>query len=63
SCLCNLSLQGISPETVWGNLISRVHPPASKGHDAEDLIESDNYQCSTDEPQKNSGMKVLFKYE
>ncbi|XP_047207511.1 kinase non-catalytic C-lobe domain-containing protein 1 isoform X4 [Girardinichthys multiradiatus] len=55
SCLCNLSLQGISPETVWGNLISRVHPPASKGHDAEDLIESDNHQCSTDEPQKNSG--------
>lgn len=26
SCLNNLSRQGISAETIWGNLISRVHP-------------------------------------
>ncbi|KAM4599291.1 kinase non-catalytic C-lobe domain-containing protein 1 isoform 2-T2 [Fundulus diaphanus] len=55
SCLCNLSRQGISAETVWGNLISRVHPPASTGHRAEDLSESGHQQCSTNEPQQNSG--------
>ncbi|PWA25788.1 hypothetical protein CCH79_00001380 [Gambusia affinis] len=54
SCICNLSRQGISAETVWGNLISRVHPPASEGHNTEDLSESNN-QSSTDEPQPNSG--------
>ncbi|KAM4729318.1 kinase non-catalytic C-lobe domain-containing protein 1 [Anableps anableps] len=55
SCICNLSRQGISAETVWGNLISRVHPPASKGHNADDLSESNNQQRSTDEPRQNSG--------
>uniref|UniRef100_A0A096MBV4 Kinase non-catalytic C-lobe domain containing 1 n=1 Tax=Poecilia formosa TaxID=48698 RepID=A0A096MBV4_POEFO len=28
-CICNLSRQGISAETVWGNLISRVHPSST----------------------------------
>ncbi|XP_072247535.1 kinase non-catalytic C-lobe domain-containing protein 1 isoform X2 [Leuresthes tenuis] len=54
SCRDNLARQGTNAETVWSNLISRVHPPASKSSDAEDWRSTETL-CSCEEPALNSG--------
>ncbi|XP_047459564.1 kinase non-catalytic C-lobe domain-containing protein 1 [Mugil cephalus] len=53
SCRDYLSHQGTDAETVWNNLISRVHPPASKSCDAEDLSPPE-HSCE-ESAQSNSG--------
>ncbi|XP_074502963.1 kinase non-catalytic C-lobe domain-containing protein 1 isoform X1 [Sebastes fasciatus] len=53
SCRDYLSCQGTNAEIVWNNLISRVHPPASKPSDADDL--SATRQSSCEESAPNSG--------
>ncbi|XP_034538263.1 kinase non-catalytic C-lobe domain-containing protein 1 isoform X2 [Notolabrus celidotus] len=55
SCRDNLSRQGTSAETVWTNLISRVHPPASKPSDADGLNASETHQSACEESVQNSG--------
>ncbi|XP_041644848.1 kinase non-catalytic C-lobe domain-containing protein 1 [Cheilinus undulatus] len=56
SCRDYLSRQGTNAETVWSNLIRRVHPPASKSSDADDLNENETHQSSCEESlQNNSG--------
>ncbi|XP_030604694.1 kinase non-catalytic C-lobe domain-containing protein 1 [Archocentrus centrarchus] len=54
SCRDYLSQQGTNAETVWNNLISRVHPPASKSTDSEDLEATETHQNSYEESVKNS---------
>uniref|UniRef100_A0A7N6A0M2 Kinase non-catalytic C-lobe domain containing 1 n=2 Tax=Anabas testudineus TaxID=64144 RepID=A0A7N6A0M2_ANATE len=53
-CRDYLSLQGTNAETVWNNLITRVHPPASKSSDAEDLSAFEPHQSSCEKPPKSS---------
>ncbi|XP_076599150.1 kinase non-catalytic C-lobe domain-containing protein 1 isoform X1 [Chaetodon auriga] len=54
SCRDYLSRQGTNAETVWNNLISRIHPSASS--DADDLSATDAHQSSCEESaQNNSG--------
>ncbi|XP_053189054.1 kinase non-catalytic C-lobe domain-containing protein 1 [Scomber japonicus] len=56
SCRDYLSRQGTDAETVWNELLSRVHPPASKSTDGEDLSVDDPHQTSYEEAtQINSG--------
>ncbi|XP_068582800.1 kinase non-catalytic C-lobe domain-containing protein 1 isoform X2 [Cebidichthys violaceus] len=55
SCRDYLSCRGTNAETVWNNLISRVHPPASKSSDADDLSATDTQQSSCEESARNSG--------
>ncbi|XP_041803887.1 kinase non-catalytic C-lobe domain-containing protein 1 [Chelmon rostratus] len=52
SCRDYLSRQGTNAETVWNNLISRVHPPASS--DADNLSATDAHQSSCEESAQNS---------
>ncbi|XP_069545996.1 kinase non-catalytic C-lobe domain-containing protein 1 isoform X1 [Brachyistius frenatus] len=52
SCRDYLSRQGTNAETIWNNLISRVHPPVARSSDAEDLNASETNEES---PQNNSG--------
>ncbi|CAG6017900.1 unnamed protein product [Menidia menidia] len=59
SCRDNLSRQGTNAETVWGSLISRVHPPASKPDDAEDSSAAETGRCSSEEPAVNSGFVAM----
>ncbi|XP_071337393.1 kinase non-catalytic C-lobe domain-containing protein 1 [Trachinotus anak] len=54
SCRDYLSHQGTNAETVWNNLISRVHPPVSKSTDAEDFNAAQHSSCEESE-QNNSG--------
>ncbi|XP_045926016.1 kinase non-catalytic C-lobe domain-containing protein 1 isoform X1 [Micropterus dolomieu] len=54
SCRDYLSRQGTNAETVWKNLISRVHPPASKSSDADDLSAAHQSSCK-ESAQNNSG--------
>ncbi|XP_042358394.1 kinase non-catalytic C-lobe domain-containing protein 1 [Plectropomus leopardus] len=55
SCRDYLSCQGTNAETVWINLISRVHPPASKSSDVDDLNATEIKQSSCEESAQNSG--------
>ncbi|KAM6997164.1 kinase non-catalytic C-lobe domain-containing protein 1 [Tautogolabrus adspersus] len=56
SCRDYLSRQGTNAETVWNNLIRRVHPPASKPGDADGLNENETHQSSCEEcVQTHSG--------
>ncbi|XP_039478089.1 kinase non-catalytic C-lobe domain-containing protein 1 isoform X2 [Oreochromis aureus] len=54
SCRDYLSSQGTNAETVWSNLISRVHPSASKFSDAEDLTTTETCQDSCEESAENN---------
>ncbi|XP_075330809.1 kinase non-catalytic C-lobe domain-containing protein 1 isoform X2 [Odontesthes bonariensis] len=54
TCRDNLARQGTNAETVWSNLITRVHPPAAKSSDAEDWRSTETL-CSCEEPALNSG--------
>ncbi|XP_074531430.1 kinase non-catalytic C-lobe domain-containing protein 1 [Halichoeres trimaculatus] len=54
SCRDYLLRQGTSAETVWSDLISRVHPPASKPGDADGLNSSDTHQSSCEESVLNN---------
>ncbi|XP_070772308.1 kinase non-catalytic C-lobe domain-containing protein 1 isoform X2 [Enoplosus armatus] len=49
SCRDYLSRQGTNAETVWSNLISRVHPPAS-----DDLSATETHHSSCEESAQNS---------
>nr|XP_020507638.1 kinase non-catalytic C-lobe domain-containing protein 1 isoform X1 [Labrus bergylta] len=53
SCRDYLSHQGTNAETVWNNLIRRVHPPASKPADADGLNENETHQSSCEECVQN----------
>ncbi|XP_037829653.1 kinase non-catalytic C-lobe domain-containing protein 1 isoform X3 [Kryptolebias marmoratus] len=55
SCLYNLSCQGRSAESVWGNLISRVHPPVLKSNNVEDLSTTETHFNTSEEAAQNSG--------
>ncbi|XP_054456765.1 kinase non-catalytic C-lobe domain-containing protein 1 [Anoplopoma fimbria] len=55
SCRDYLSCRGTNAEAVWNNLISRVHPPASKTSDGDDLSATDTQQSSCEESARNSG--------
>ncbi|XP_028982894.3 kinase non-catalytic C-lobe domain-containing protein 1-like [Betta splendens] len=55
SCRDYLSHQGTSAETVWNDLIGRVHPPASKCSDAEDLRAVETPPSLCEKPPVNSG--------
>ncbi|XP_013887861.1 protein very KIND [Austrofundulus limnaeus] len=55
SCLYNLSRQGMSAESVWGSLISRVHPSVFKSSDAEDVSTTETDPSSCEEPAPSSG--------
>ncbi|KAM6916249.1 kinase non-catalytic C-lobe domain-containing protein 1 [Xenentodon cancila] len=55
SCRDNLAHQGTNAETVWSNLVSRVHPQAPKSTDAEDLSATETPQGSCEEPEQTSG--------
>ncbi|XP_031731345.1 kinase non-catalytic C-lobe domain-containing protein 1 isoform X3 [Anarrhichthys ocellatus] len=60
SCRDYLSCRGTNAEAVWNNLISRVHPPASKSSNADDLSATDTQQSSCDEESaRNSGFVPL----
>ncbi|KAE8280313.1 hypothetical protein D5F01_LYC20872 [Larimichthys crocea] len=52
SCRDYLSRQGTNAETVWSNLISRVHPPASC--DADNLSAAEAHQSSCEDSAQNS---------
>ncbi|XP_023281710.1 protein very KIND [Seriola lalandi dorsalis] len=54
SCRDYLSHQGTDAETVWNNLISRVHPPVSKSTDAEDLSATETHHSSCEESEQNN---------
>ncbi|XP_070697733.1 kinase non-catalytic C-lobe domain-containing protein 1 [Pempheris klunzingeri] len=55
-CRDYLSRQETNAEAVWTNLVSRVHPSASKSSDADDLSATETHQSSWEEPaQNNSG--------
>ncbi|XP_040905822.1 kinase non-catalytic C-lobe domain-containing protein 1 [Toxotes jaculatrix] len=54
SCRDYLLRQGTSAETVWNNLISRVHPPVSESTDAEDLSATETHQSSCEESEQNN---------
>uniref|UniRef100_A0A8C4ESM3 Kinase non-catalytic C-lobe domain containing 1 n=1 Tax=Dicentrarchus labrax TaxID=13489 RepID=A0A8C4ESM3_DICLA len=51
SCRDYLSCQGTNAETVWNNLVSRVHPPVSS--DADDLSATETHQSSCEESAQN----------
>ncbi|XP_049456511.1 kinase non-catalytic C-lobe domain-containing protein 1 isoform X1 [Epinephelus fuscoguttatus] len=55
SCRDYLACQGTNAETVWNDLISRVHPSASKSSDADDLSTTETKQSSCEESAQNSG--------
>uniref|UniRef100_UPI0037E750FF kinase non-catalytic C-lobe domain-containing protein 1 n=1 Tax=Semicossyphus pulcher TaxID=241346 RepID=UPI0037E750FF len=56
SCRDYLSHQGTNAETVWNDLISTVHPPASKSSDADEQSAAETHQSSCEESvQNNSG--------
>ncbi|XP_035848209.1 kinase non-catalytic C-lobe domain-containing protein 1 isoform X2 [Sander lucioperca] len=55
SCRDYLSCQGTNAETVWNNLISRVHPPAATSSDADDLSAPETLQSSFEDSALNSG--------
>ncbi|KAM9847488.1 kinase non-catalytic C-lobe domain-containing protein 1 [Aulostomus maculatus] len=50
SCRDYLTRQETSAEAVWNELIRRVHPPASRSIDEEDLGAVDARESSCDEP-------------
>ncbi|XP_023140663.2 kinase non-catalytic C-lobe domain-containing protein 1 isoform X1 [Amphiprion ocellaris] len=55
-CRDYLSHQETNAEIVWSSLINRVHPPASKPSNAEDLNATETPQISCEESaQNNSG--------
>ncbi|XP_026165855.1 kinase non-catalytic C-lobe domain-containing protein 1 [Mastacembelus armatus] len=54
SCRDYLSRQGTNAETVWNNLISRVHPPVSKSNDTEELTTTETCLSSSEESAENS---------
>ncbi|XP_036980420.1 kinase non-catalytic C-lobe domain-containing protein 1 isoform X1 [Acanthopagrus latus] len=54
SCRDYLSRQGTNAETVWKNLISRVHPPASSNTDGLSATEAHQSSCE-ESAQNNSG--------
>ncbi|KAL6101533.1 kndc1 [Pungitius sinensis] len=54
SCRDYLSRRGTNAEAVWNNLISRVHPPASKSTDADDWSATDT-PSSWEESARDSG--------
>ncbi|GLD56043.1 protein very KIND, partial [Lates japonicus] len=56
SCRDYLARQGTNAETVWNNLISRVHPLVTESTDAEDLSATETHHSSCEESaQNNSG--------
>ncbi|XP_041865494.1 kinase non-catalytic C-lobe domain-containing protein 1 isoform X2 [Melanotaenia boesemani] len=59
SCRDNLSRQGTNAETIWNNLISRIHPPAPKSSEADDLSGNETQHCSYEESAQNSGFVPL----
>ncbi|XP_034755122.1 kinase non-catalytic C-lobe domain-containing protein 1 [Etheostoma cragini] len=54
-CRDYLSHRGTNAETVWNNLIGRVHPPAAKSSDADDLSATETLQRSFEDSVLNSG--------
>ncbi|KAM8860344.1 kinase non-catalytic C-lobe domain-containing protein 1 [Spinachia spinachia] len=55
SCRDYLSRRGTNAEAVWNHLISRVHPPASKSTDADDLSATDTQLSSWEKSSRDSG--------
>ncbi|XP_047191131.1 kinase non-catalytic C-lobe domain-containing protein 1 isoform X3 [Scophthalmus maximus] len=55
SCRDYLSHQGTNAETIWNNLISRIHPPVSESPKAEDVSATAIHQSSYEESEQNSG--------
>ncbi|XP_039995822.1 kinase non-catalytic C-lobe domain-containing protein 1 isoform X2 [Xiphias gladius] len=54
SCRDYLSSQGTNAETVWNNLISRVHPPVPESNEAEDLSATKTHHSSCEESEQNN---------
>ncbi|XP_029305616.1 kinase non-catalytic C-lobe domain-containing protein 1 [Cottoperca gobio] len=55
SCRDYLSCEGTNAEILWNNLISRVHPTASKSSAADDLNATATQRSSCEESAQNSG--------